>query len=187
MHWLVIAAAVSLGALAAKRGRPWIERCIQAAALGTDAALRRDTEVDRRIEAWRRAQTPLERFQRLGEIVEATHAQRSDPAARKLFLRFAAMQVEALPAVMEELKAASGGRLPEIPVFGLLAAALEEEGRAAEALTVRRRAAALGLSDGSGAGSAARVERPEGKRPQKAAGRRRAGKPEKPRAPRRRG
>jgi hypothetical protein len=186
MHWLMIAAAVGLGALAASRGRPWIERLIQAAAPGPEAALRRETELDRRIAAWRSAEQPLERFRRLGEIVAAAHAERADPAARKLLMRFAAMQVEALPAVAEELKAAGGGRLPEIPAFGLLAEALEEQGRAAEALALCRRAEALGVRDGSRAGFAGRIKRLKAGRPEKAAGRPRAGKSGKPPSPRRR-
>lgn len=184
MHWIVFAAAVGLGALAARHARPWLARRLEAP--GTEAGLRRETELDRRIDLWRRSEEPLERFQRLGEIVQAAHAERSDAAGRKLFMRFAAMQIDSLPAVAEELKAASGGRLPEIPAFGLLAAALEEEGRAAEALALRRRAEALGVGEGSPPESAARIERLPRRKKKSAEARKRRGAREDPRAPRRR-
>jgi hypothetical protein len=75
----------------------------------------------------------------------------------KLFLRFAGMHVKELPKVVAALKADGGGRPPAVPTFSLLSAALEEDGRFEEALSVCRQAAELGLTDGTRAGFVGRI------------------------------
>jgi hypothetical protein len=77
----------------------------------------------------------------------------------KLFLRFAGMHVKELPKMAAALKTAGGGRRPVVPAFSLLAAALEEDGRMEEALSVCSQAAELGLADGTRAGFAGRIRK----------------------------
>jgi hypothetical protein len=111
------------------------------------------------IDSLRHEKDPLKRHRLLGEIVEASHRQRADTAIKKLFLRFAGMQVKELPKMAAALKAAGGGRLPVVPAFALLAAELEEDGQAEEALSVCNQAAELGLTDGTRAGFTGRIRK----------------------------
>ncbi|MDO8944875.1 MAG: hypothetical protein Q7U75_16965, partial [Desulfobacterales bacterium] len=120
---------------------------------------RKVTPLDRMIDALRHEKNPMERHRLLGEIVEASHRQRADTAMNKLFLRFAGMHVKELPKMAAALKAAGGGRRPAVPTFSLLAAALEEDGRFEQALSVCNQAAELGLTDGAQAGFAGRIRK----------------------------
>jgi hypothetical protein len=148
MNWLLLSLAViGIGALAARRYAPWLEQML---ASRTDAApgppvLRATTELDHLIATLRNATDPLERHRLLGAIVEQSYSQRADAAMNKVFLRFAGMQVEELPQMAAALKAANGGRLPAVPAFELLAAALEAEGRREAAASVRKQGEELGV------------------------------------------
>ena len=146
---------------------------------GSDAGvrvptLRKVTPLDRMIDALRHEKNPLERHRLLGEIVEESYRQRAAAAMNKVFLRYAGMHVKELPKMAAALKAADGGRLAAVPAFSLLAAALEEDGRFEEALSVCRQAAELGLTDGTRSGFAGRIRKlqkkmkgaaPDAKRP----------------------
>jgi hypothetical protein len=105
------------------------------------------------IDDLRRERDPLGRHRLLEAIVEESHRRRSDPAMNKLFQRFARMHVDELPRMAEALKAASGGRLPAVASFQLLASALEADGHPEEAVTIWEQAAAWELMDGAKAGS----------------------------------
>jgi hypothetical protein len=148
MNWLLLSLAViGIGAMAARRYAPWLEQML---ASRTEAApgppvLRATTELDHLVATLRNETDPLERHRLLRAIVEQSHSQRADAAMKKVFLRFAGMQVEELPQMAAALKAANGGRLPAVPAFELLAAVLEEEGRREEAASVRKQAEDLGL------------------------------------------
>ena len=177
MNWLFLSvAALGIAAVALRRYKPWLEQILrpEAEAGAREPTLRKVTPLDRMIDALRHEKDPLERHRLLGEIVEASHRQRADTAVNKLFLRFAGMHVKELPKMAAALKAAGGGRLPAVPTFSLLAAALEEDGRFEEALSVCNQAAELGLTDGTRAGFAGRIRklqkklkdaRPRAKRP----------------------
>jgi hypothetical protein len=183
MNWMLLSlAALGIAAVAWRRYTPWLEQFLRPAAEagGREPTLRKATALDRMIGTLKHEKDPLERHRLLGEIVEASHRQRADTAMNKLFLRFADLHVKELPQMAASLKAASGGRLPAVPTFALLAAALEEDGRLEEALSVCSRAAELGLTGGAQAGFAARIRglqqkmkgaRPKAKRPRPAAAR----------------
>jgi hypothetical protein len=156
--WLLSVAVIGIGAVAARRHAPWLEQMLRAK-LGPSPpppALREATALDHMIEALRIEKDPLERHRLLGAIVEESHRQRADAPMKKVFLRFAGMHVEELPQMAAALQAAHGGRRPAVPTFGLLAAALEEEGRPEEAASIRKQAEKWGLIDGGTTAAAAR-------------------------------
>jgi hypothetical protein len=162
MNWLFLSAA-ALGAAAAAllRHTSWLEHLLgPAAEPGVPApTLRKSTPLDRMIAALKHEPDPLERHRLLSRIVDESHRRRSETAMKKLFLRFAAMHVQELPKMAAGLKAAGGGRRPVVPTLALLAAALEEDGRIAEALSVCEQAVELGLTDGTRVGFAGRIRR----------------------------
>jgi hypothetical protein len=162
MNWLFLSvAALGIAALALRRYKPWLEQILRpaAAAGAPDPTLRKVTPLDRMIDSLRHEKDLIERHRLLGKIVEASYRQRADTAMNKLFLRFAGMQVKELPKMAAALKTAGGGRLPPVPAFSLLSAALEEDGRMEEALSVCSQAAELGLTDGTRAGFAGRIRK----------------------------
>jgi hypothetical protein len=162
MNWLLLSvAALGIAAVALRRYKPWLEQILrpETKAGAHEPTLRKITPLDRMIDALRHEKNPLERHRLLGEIVEASHRQRAATAMNKLFLRFAAMHVKELPKMSAALKADSGGRRPAVPTFSLLAAALEEDGRLEEALSICNQAAELGLTDGTRAGFAGRIRK----------------------------
>jgi hypothetical protein len=162
MNWLLLSvAAFGIAAVALRRYKPWLEQILRpkSEAGEREPTLRKVTPLDRMIDLLRREKDPMERHRLLGEIVEASHRQRADAAVNKLFLRFAGMQVKELPKMAAALRAAGGGRLPAVPAFTLLAAALEEDGQVEEALSVCNQAAELGLTDGAQAGFAGRIRK----------------------------
>ncbi len=182
MNWLLLsAAALGLACVALRRYTPWLGHLLKP---GLDAArqrlvLRKPTTLDRLIEDLRQEKDALERHRLLGAIVDESHRQRSDAAVNKVFLRFAGMHVKELPKMAEALKKAHGGKLPPVPAFKLLVAALEEEGRQEEAALIRKRAEALGMIDGSKVESEDRIKKSEKKKtiprpPAKKSGQRRA-------------
>jgi hypothetical protein len=150
MNWLMLSvAALGIAALAVHRYRPWLEQLLRPTTAGgaSKTALRRVTALDAMIETLRHENDPMKRHRLLREVVDETHRQRSDPAMRKLFLRFATMHVQELPQMAEAFKRSQGGKRPDGSVFTLLAAALDEDGRAEEAVSVRKQAAAAGWID----------------------------------------
>lgn len=162
MNWLILSvAALGIAAVAVRRYTPWLEQILRpkAEAGPQRPALRKVTALDRMIESLRHAKDPLERHRLLEAIVVESHRQRSDPAMKKVFLRFSGMHIKELLKIAQALKAAHGGKMPAIPTFELLAAELEENGRQEEALSVRKQAAALGLIDGMKEGANGRIQR----------------------------
>jgi hypothetical protein len=162
MNWLLFSVvALGIAAVALRRYKPWLEQILRPApeAGAREPSLRKVTSFDRMIYALRHEKDPLERHRLLGAIVEASHRQRADSAMNKLFLRFAGMHVQELPKMAAALRAAIGDQLPAVPAFSLLAAALEEDGRFEEALSVCNQAAELGLTDGTRAGFAGRIRK----------------------------
>jgi hypothetical protein len=162
MTWLFLGvAALGAGALALRCFKPWLEQILRPGpeAGAGEPALRQITPLDRMIDELRRAKDPLERQRLLGEIVEESYRRRAAPAMYKLFMRFAAMQVQEVTQIIKALKAANGGRMPDIPAFPRLAAALEEDGRLEEALSVCAQARKLGLKDGPKAGFSGRIKK----------------------------
>jgi len=151
MNWLLLsAAALGLAVVALRRNPSWLKGLLQpegSAALRP--LLRRPTALDRLIDDLRREKDPLGRHRLLEAIVAESHRRRSDPAMNKLFLRFARMHVNELPKMAKAMKAANGGRLPEVASFQLLASALEADGHPEEAVPIREQAAAWGLKDGA--------------------------------------
>jgi len=166
MNWLFLSiAALGIAVVALRRHKPWLEQILRprAGAGAPEPTLRKVTPFDRMIDALRHEKDPLERHRLLGAIVEASHRQCADSAMNKLFLRFAGMHVQELPKMAAALKAASGGQLPAVPAFSLLAGALEADGRFEEALSVCNQAAEWGLTDGTRAGFAGRIRKLERK------------------------
>jgi hypothetical protein len=162
MNWLFLSvAALGIATVALHRYKPWLEKTLRpvAEAGAREPTLHKSTPLDRLIDALRHEKDPLERHRLLGRIVEESHRKRADTAMNKLFLRFAGMHVLELPKMAAELKADNEGRLPVVPAFSLLAAALEEGGRIEEALSVCNQAAELGLTDGTRAGFAGRIRK----------------------------
>jgi hypothetical protein len=150
MNWLLLSVAVlGIAAVALRRYKPRLEQLLtplmQAGA--PEPALRKITLFDRMIDELKHEKDPLERHRLLSRIVAESYRQRADTAMNKLFLRFAGMHVKELPQMAAALKAASGGQLPAVATFKLLAEALEQDGRREEALSVRQQAAELGLVD----------------------------------------
>jgi hypothetical protein len=162
MNWILLSiAALGAGILAVRRYRPWLAGLFEGphAAVGRKPALRPVTPLDRSIEALRSEYDPVERQKLLGAVIEASYRQRGDAAMNKIFMRFADMQVREFPQAAEALKAAAGGRLPEVRAFGLLAEALAAEGRSEEAVSVCAQALELGLDDGTKTGFAGRIKK----------------------------
>jgi hypothetical protein len=147
--WLLSAAVIGIGAVAVRRYAPWLGVMLRAKLESSPQppVLREATALDHMIETLRREKDPLERHRLLGAIVDESHRQRTDAAMKKMFVRFAGMHVKELPHMAAALKAAHGGKLPAVPAFELLAAAMEEEGRQEEAASVRKQAEQLGLID----------------------------------------
>ena len=156
--WLLSVAVIGIGALAARRYAPWLEQMLRAKLEPSPPPpmLREATALDHMIEALRIEKDPLERHRLLGAIVDESYRQRADVPMKKVFLRFAGMHVKELPQMAAALKAAHGGRLPAVPTFDLLAAALEGEGRPEEAASIRKQAEKWGLIDGGTTEAAAR-------------------------------
>ena len=191
MNWLFLSvAAIGIAALALRRYTPWLEQILTPGAPASPGppVIREATALDHMIEALRHERDPLERHRLLGAIVDESHRQRSDVAMKKVFLRFAGMHVTELPQMAAVLKAAHGGKLPAVPAFELLAAALEEDGRPEEAESVRTQAAALGRVDRMPAQSAGKTPTPERKtrkarlsmrRPVRAGAKTRRGRPKR--------
>jgi hypothetical protein len=151
MNWLFLSvAALGIVAVALRRFKPNLEELLRSLTKSDapEPTLRKITPLDRLIDALKQEQDPLERHRLLSRIVEEGYRQRSDPAIAKLFMRFAGMQVQELPQMAEALKAAHDGKLPDVPAFKLLAAALEEDGRHDEAASIRQQAVEVGLIDG---------------------------------------
>jgi hypothetical protein len=162
MNWFFMGLAVlGAGALALRRYKPWLEQVFRPLTeSGAGELVRRQaTPLDRLIDALRHEKDPLTRQRLLGEIVEESWRQRAAPAMNKLFRRFAAKQVQELSETAAVLKAANGGRMPAVKAFAYLAAALEEEGRLTEALSISTQALALGLKDGGKTGFSGRIKR----------------------------
>jgi hypothetical protein len=163
MHWLLFSvAALGIAAVALRRYAPWLEQILKPAAEAGPPrpVFRKLTALDRMIDDLRLAKDPLERHRLLETIVAESHRQRSDTAMNKVFLRFAGMHVKELPKMVEALKRAHGGALPQVSGFKLLAEALEEEGRHEEAASVRKQALELGLTDGTQAEWSGRLQKP---------------------------
>lgn len=162
MNWLFLSvAALGIAAVALLRHTPWLEQLLGSAAESgaPEPTLRKSTPLDRMIAALKHETDPLERHRLLSRIVDESYRRRTDTAMNKLFLRFAGMHVQELPKMAAALKAAGGCRLPAVPTFSLLAAALEQDGRIAEALSVCNQAEELGLTDGTRTGFAGRIRR----------------------------
>ena len=162
MNWLFFSvAALGIAAVVLRRYMPWIEQALkpEVEAGPRRPVLRKVTPLDRMIEALRHEKDPLERHHLLEEIVEESYRQRAAAAMNKVFLRFAGLHVKELPKMAEALKAAHGGKLPPVPVFKLLAAALEQDCRIEEALSIRKQEVELGLIDGTKARPAGRIKK----------------------------
>jgi hypothetical protein len=162
MNWLFLSvAALGIAAVALRRYMPWLEQLLRPLAPtgGPEPTLRKSTPLDRMIDALKHETDPLERHRLLSCIVEESYQQRANTAMNKLFLRFAGMHVKELPKMAEALKAAHGGKLPALPVFKLLAEALEEDGRHEEAVSVQEQAVELGLIESVKAGPAGRIKK----------------------------
>jgi hypothetical protein len=161
MNWLLLsAAALGVACVALRRCSPWLEHLLKP---GPESPahrplLRKQTAIDRLIDALRQEKDPLARHRLLGAIVEESHRQRPDAAMNKVFLRFARMQLKELPKMTEALKAAHGGKLPPVPAFKLLANALEMDGRHEEAVSVRQQAKDMGLTVDTQAGASGRTK-----------------------------
>jgi hypothetical protein len=163
--WLISVAALGIAAVGLRRYKPWLEQFLSPLmrAEASEPALRKITSLDRMIDELKHEKDPLERHRLLSRIVDESYRQRADTAMNKLFLRFAGMLVKELPEMATALKAASGGRLPAVPAFKLLAVALEEGGRHEEAVSIRRKAAELGLIDDVKVAPALRIHKREKK------------------------
>lgn len=148
--WLLSAAVIGIGAVAVRRYAPWLGVMLRAKLESSPKppVLREATALDHMIDTLRREKDPLERHRLLGAIVDESYRQRTDAAMKKLFLRFSGMHIKELPQMAAALKAAHGSKLPAVPAFEMLAAALEEDGRHEEAVLVRKQAAELGEAGG---------------------------------------
>lgn len=159
MNWVLLS-LVALGAgVVMHRINPWLVENLGRAAVGTAAAIRRTTDLDRMIAALHDEEDPLGRHRLLTGIVEASHRQRDSAAMNKVFMRFAELHVNELPGMAPALTAAGAGKLPRVPAFKLLAMALEREKRFAEAAKVCAQALDLGLEDGTKTGFRGRLKR----------------------------
>jgi hypothetical protein len=95
----------------------------------------------------------------LESIVAAHYRQRSDPASKKDFYRFAQKHIDLVPELFEALDGGGEDRPDQIDTFKKMAIALSEDGRYREAIDVCRKGLSLGLEDGTKTGFQGRIAR----------------------------
>jgi hypothetical protein len=102
---------------------------------------------------------PLLRHTLLEPIVAAYYRQRSDPASKKEFYRYAHQHIDLAPDLLKALDKGAQDRPDRIDAFKMLAIALGEDGRYQAAIDVCRAALSFGLEDGTKTGFEGRITR----------------------------
>jgi hypothetical protein len=88
---------------------------------------------------------PVLRHALFGQIVAGHYRQRSDPADRDAFYRYAGQHIDEIPAVLDALEKTEDGRPDRVESFKMMAIAMAEDERYEEAIKVCETAMSLGI------------------------------------------
>jgi hypothetical protein len=170
--WFTIGVLGGFYLLGSKRGRT-LKRKARRKAVPPEKTFTPQDRVKRAMEtgnvevmvsALAEADAPELRNLLLSEIVAIYYRQRSEPAARDKFYRYAGQHIEEIPSVLEVLEKSEAGRPNRIDSFKMIAIAMAEDERYNEAIDICKTALSLGLDDGTKTGFEGRITRIKRKR-----------------------
>ncbi|CUS47783.1 MAG: hypothetical protein HLUCCO02_09605 [Idiomarinaceae bacterium HL-53] len=102
---------------------------------------------------------PLVRHRMLSQLTEKSYKHRKDEEYRKACIHFSALHIQEFEEIVEPLKEASGGKLPQVMTFQNYANLLLELEQFEDAIKVCEQALEFGLDDKTQTGFEGRIQR----------------------------